>query len=94
MSLIYPSLFLLKNSCLQRSIDYDQTYTVNVLSWDARYNWDNNKSFICTSPFDPKSESGWLSRAMVLGSFQCRGVLLIWHMVGQGPVVLATDAMI
>ena len=29
-------------------------------------------------------------KAMVLGSFQCRGVLLLWHMVGQGPAVLAT----
>ena len=35
----------------------------------------------------------WLSgRAMVLGSFQCRGVLLLWHMVGQGPDVLAAGA--
>ena len=25
-----------------------------------------------------------LGRAMVLGSFQCWGVLLLWHMVGQG----------
>ena len=25
---------------------------------------------------------GWLGRAMVLGSFQCRGVLLLWHMAG------------
>ena len=31
----------------------------------------------------------WLGRAMVLCSFQCRGVLLLWHMVGQGPAVLA-----
>ena len=29
---------------------------------------------------------GW---AMVLGSFQCRGVLLLLHIVGQGPAVLA-----
>ena len=29
---------------------------------------------------------------MVVGSFQCRGVLLIWHMVGQGPAVLAAGA--
>ena len=36
--------------------------------------------------------SGWLGRAMVLGSFQCRGVLLLWHMVGQGPAVLAASA--
>ena len=35
---------------------------------------------------------GWLGRAMVLGSFQCRGVLLLRHMVGQGPAVLAADA--
>ena len=27
--------------------------------------------------------------AMVLGSFQCRGVLLRLHIVGQGPAVLA-----
>ena len=35
------------------------------------------------------TKSGWLGRAMVLGSFQCRGILLLWHMVGQGPAVLA-----
>ena len=29
---------------------------------------------------------------MVLGSFQCRGVLLLWHMVGQGPTVLSAGA--
>ena len=37
--------------------------------------------------------SGWLGRAMVLGSFQCRGVLLLWHMVGQGPVVTRFDSL-
>ena len=31
----------------------------------------------------------WLAQAMVLGSCRCRGVLLLWHMVGQGPAVLA-----
>ena len=31
---------------------------------------------------------GWV----VLGSFQCRGVLLLWHMVGQGPAVPTADA--
>ena len=29
---------------------------------------------------------------MVLGSFQCRGVLLLLHKVGQGPAVLAAGA--
>ena len=33
-----------------------------------------------------------LGRAMMLGSFQCRGVLLLWHMVEQGPAVLAAGA--
>ena len=32
---------------------------------------------------------GW---AMVLGSFQCQGVLLLLHIVGQGPTVLAAGA--
>ena len=35
---------------------------------------------------------GWLGRVMVLGNFQCWGVLLFWHMVGQGPAVLAAGA--
>ena len=35
---------------------------------------------------------GWFGWAMVLGSFQCRGVLLLLHIVGQGPAVLAADA--
>ena len=38
------------------------------------------------------STAGWLGWAMVLGSFQCRGVLLLLHIVGQGPAVLAADA--
>ena len=33
-----------------------------------------------------------MGRAMVLGSFQYPGVLLLWHMVGQGPVVLTAGA--
>ena len=36
--------------------------------------------------------SGWLGWAMVLGSFQCQGVLLLLHIVGQGPAVLAGGA--
>ena len=30
--------------------------------------------------------------SMVLRSFQCRGVLLFLHIVGQGPAVLAAGA--
>ena len=40
----------------------------------------------------PGNHCGWLGPAMVLGSFQCRGVLLLSHMVGQGPAVLAAGA--
>ena len=29
---------------------------------------------------------------LVLGSFQCRGVLLLLHIAGQGPSVLAAGA--
>ena len=36
--------------------------------------------------------TGWLGWAMVLGRFQCRGVLLLLHIVGQGPAVLASGA--
>ena len=32
--------------------------------------------------------TGWLGWAMVLGSFQCRGVLLLLHIVGQGPAIV------
>ena len=35
---------------------------------------------------------GWLGRAMVLGSFQCRDILLLWHMIGHEPAVLAAGA--
>ena len=37
-------------------------------------------------------KGGWLGRAMVLGSFQCLGILLLWHMVGQGPALPAAGA--
>ena len=39
-------------------------------------------------------DAEWLGWAMVLGSFQCRGVLLLLHIhtVGQGPAVLAAGA--
>ena len=33
--------------------------------------------------------SGWYGQAMVLGNFQCLGILLIWTIVEQGPTVLA-----
>ena len=50
----------------------------------------NNKHVILTIKILPKT--GWLGLAMVLGSFHCRGVLLLLHIVGQGPAVLAAGA--
>ena len=44
----------------------------------------------CRTPTLVLSE--WLGRAMVLGSFHCRGVLLLLHMVGQVPAVLVAGA--
>ena len=35
---------------------------------------------------------GWSGGAKVLGKLQCRGVLLIWIIVGQGPTALAVGA--
>ena len=37
-------------------------------------------------------QNEWLGWAMVLGSFQCQGVLLLWYRVGKGPAVLAAGA--
>ena len=36
--------------------------------------------------------AGRLGWAMVLGGFQCRGVLLLLHIIGQGPAVLEAGA--
>ena len=49
---------------------------------------------LISAQFFQNDLSGWLGRAMVLGSFKCRGVLLLlWHMVRQGPAVLAAGAV-
>ena len=28
---------------------------------------------------------------MLMGNFQCQGILVIWIKIGQGPIVLAVD---
>ena len=40
----------------------------------------------------PIFHAGWLGWAMVPGIFQCQAVLLLLHIVGQGPAVLAAGA--
>ena len=48
-----------------------------------------NKYFYLVSVF---SVGGGRVVRWCLVSFQCRGVLLIWSRVGQGPIVLAVGA--
>ena len=60
-----------------------------VFIWpNAKHN--NNYSFLPSLPL-LLLPRGWLGRAMMLGSFQCRGVLLLWHMVGQGLLCLQQE---
>ena len=47
---------------------------------------------IPTPTIKHKRLSGWLDRVMVLGSSQCRGILLLWHIVGQELAELIVDA--
>ena len=48
---------------------------------------------VYTGP-SPKKRGGggWSGGAKVLGNFQCRGVLLVWMIVGQGPIAVAVGA--
>ena len=39
----------------------------------------------------PTVLSGVVESSNVLGNFQCRGVALIWIIVGHGPTVLSVD---
>ena len=61
----------------------DSGPSVNVAEWQPSL-----KSLIARY----SALSGWLGWAMVLGSSQCRAVLLLLHIVGQGPAVLAAGA--
>ena len=36
-----------------------------------------------------EGKEGRSGRVVVLGNFQCQGILLIWTIEGQGPIVLA-----
>ena len=63
-----------------------------IQSTNARFFYHMTLKSRFISDIFTKMSSGWLGRAMVLGSFQCQGVLLLWHMIGQGPAVLAACA--
>ena len=52
----------------------------------------NSKNDHQTQAYHKTQVTGLLRWAMVLGSFQCRGVLLLLHIVGQGSSVLAAGA--
>ena len=49
-----------------------------------------NNYFYSAGNFTRQGVVGWSEGAGV--NFQCRGVLLVWMMVGQGPIALAVDA--
>ena len=62
-----------------------------VVKWSASS--QNQQNGMCAQwRLESEPPVGWLGRAMVLGSFQCWGVLLLWHIVGQGPAVLIAGA--
>ena len=45
-----------------------------------------------TSKTCPRIGWGWSGGAKVWVNFQCRGVLLVWMIVEQGPIALAVCA--
>ena len=49
-------------------------------------------SSLSTIGWSPLNLHRWLGWTMVLDSFQCRGILLLLHIVWQGPAVLAAGA--
>ena len=70
------------------------------LSWDLLYQrrlrkLSQTQLSISQSQSSPQttdiSEGGWVVRRCWV-NFQCRGVLLIWIRMGQGPTVLAVGA--
>ena len=60
------------------------------LGWDIEIEFFTKTRYCKYSKIsNTKKETGWLGWVMVLGSFQCWGILLLLHIVGQGPAVLA-----
>ena len=78
------SCHFVNNDCFAPNF-FMQMFNVSIFE---NHMLDRHSCHICY-PFEI---SGWLGRAMVLGSFQCWDILLLWHMVEQGPAVLAADA--
>ena len=60
-------------------------FFLHVWGDSLTYEGGGGSKSLCTNA----TITGWLGWAMVLGSFQCQGVLLLLHIVGQGPAVLA-----
>ena len=71
------------------SVTIGCNFYCNNFKFLDRQVWANRVDLNQTAP---GAVSGWLGWAMALGSFQCQGVLLLLHIVGQGPAVLATGA--
>ena len=56
--------------------------------------WSGGEMVLCTLPVPgrPTSLGGGREMPRCFVNFQCRGVLLIWIIVGQGPIALAVGA--
>ena len=75
---LYRMCLTIKNSWMDLRLPRNKQFSTRTLRWDSVLEFFNWwYDFWCM---------------LVLGSFQCRGVLLLWHMVGQGPAVLAAGA--
>ena len=73
---------------------YDSTFSFEWIFFKLVENEDRHK---ISEDFDTRPDqtirfAGLLGWAMVLGSFQCHGALLLLHIVGQGPAVLDAGA--
>ena len=82
---VSPIFFSSNLTCLSTLFAYRNFY-LNVIKMKKHARHPLNENW--THPI----KSGWLGWAMVLGSSQCRGVLLLLHIVGQGYTVLAAGA--
>ena len=76
--------------------EYSRIYTMNML--ELFYNIHElfiimkAGNLVDTLIFFFYAKTCTTTKTSMLGTFQCRHVLLLWHMVGPGPAVLAAGA--
>ena len=67
---------------VQAVVYEENSYVAYIKSLVNRWFWRMVSSVVM-------SKRWTMRKIQLLGSFQCQGVLLLWHMVGQRPAVLA-----